>query len=109
MSPEHRAEWFEQLDRVLAHTCHWDDFEADYGTPTPVAMISGLRDEFHRLEELASDPVFAFLLGEGALDLPDDAERRTGGSYAWFGDDVRPPYWWRKRLRSVVQAIRGES
>lgn len=55
MKLERKAEWFEQLDRVLAHTFHWDDFEADYGTPTPIAMISTLRSEIDRLEGLVRE------------------------------------------------------
>lgn len=78
------------------------DHASYYAFDLPGSVKDDLLEAANRIEALTLDPIFAFLLGEAALDLPDDAERRTGGSYAWFGDDVRPAYWWRKRLRSVV-------
>lgn len=62
-------------------------------------------DEIERLRALAADPIFPFLLGEGALDIPEGTLADHGDTSAWFSESVRPSFWWRTRLRSVVAEI----
>ena len=77
---------------MLAHTFHWDDFEADYGTPTPIAMISALRSEIDRLEGL----VRTFCLSSEEASLRSIEARNPGIDM----DDVR-----KQRGRVDVEAI----
>lgn len=60
-----------------------------YTTPQPPAVPDGLPDKYKVSIPLK---LAEFLLGESAI----------GGK--WFGDDTCPKFWWRKEIRSAIQA-----